>query len=199
MANLITQEVLQAGRDNLRCAGRQVGPRGLANHAQWEAWQVGRIFRGASGGPESETCFNEPEVHEYTGSPIQILVRQIDGQEQHLICYSESKVHMLKSELASKLGVALARVKLVHDTVVLQSNQTVGDSHLDDGAAVTLLVMPPLYEGTKVYEKIAEAFSASQEERPSEEQVQEHMAEVMEKRVALHDALQGNGLLKKRF
>merc|ERR1740123_1454615 len=96
----------------------------------------------------------------------------------------------LKSQIAYKLEISTARVKLIHGTGVLKSNRSLGESSVEDGATVTVIVLPPIYEGSEVYNRVADVMKHANR-KLSDDQVNEHMANMMDRKTALHDALAG--------
>merc|ERR1719367_1181875 len=57
--------------------------------------------------------------------PISVAVRFMDGSEETLAVQRSDKLHVMKSQLCAKLGVTLARVKLIFGTQELQSDEKV--------------------------------------------------------------------------
>lgn len=127
---------------------------------------------------------------------MRIILRHMDGSETSLAVQGHHRLHIMKSQLCAKLGVTLARVRLIFGTQVLQSDATAAAVGLEDGAVVNVVVLPPLFKGSQVYEKVAEAFAGRQAERISEAEVDGHMEQFMERKVHLHEALARRNLLK---
>jgi len=125
--------------------------------------------------------------------PVAVTFRFMDGSTRALVGQASLRLYVLRYQLHVELGVALARIRLIVGTTVLRDYQTVADASLQDGAVVTVVVLPPLYEGSALYDRVAQAYSDSQWDvsrgRPSEEEVQAVLEAQMERKVSLHDAL----------
>jgi len=198
-----SMEALRGARARLR-AGRVVGPRGGRNERVLEAQQAGRNF--ATRAASDETAWSNPKEMSPAdqGALIQITGRFMDGKEDIFHIHENNMVSAFKSLVAAKLEISSARVKLIHGMGVLQSNQLLADGKVKDGDTVTVIVLPPIYEGSQVYDQVARQIKyRSNNDRTntnmSEEEVNEHMADMMDRKSALHEALAQKNLLKKRF
>merc|ERR1712050_505964 len=87
-----------------------------------------------------------------------------------------------------KLGVPLARVRLIHGQAVLRSDDKLSDAGVCAGSIVNVIILPPLYQGSEIYEHVAQAYSDSQIVRPTEDEVHDALQDVMEKKSRLNDA-----------
>jgi hypothetical protein len=147
---------------------------------------------------QEEVFMNTIVVPVDLGAELQITLSFMDGKEMKKTVHERTRVHTLRSELGTDLGIGASRVKLIHGTGVLRANETFAGRNIQDGATVNVVVMPPLYEGSEVYNEVANSFARGLPVRLSDEEVQEHMGRVMENKVALHDALARAGALKQR-
>merc|ERR1719367_1537043 len=92
--------------------------------------------------------------------PIPVAVRFMDGSEETLAVQRSDKLHVMKSQLCAKLGITLARVKLIFGTQELRSDDRAAAAGLEEGSVVNAVVLPPLFQGSQVYEEVAGAVAA---------------------------------------
>lgn len=130
------------------------------------------------------------------GSPVNITLRFLGGEEMKQQVFPGQRVHVLKSQVCGRLGIPLARAKLIHETGVLHGDREIEAYDLAEDAVVNVIVLPPLYEGSEAYESIAKGIEVGHPAAPDREEVDEQITQMMENKMALHNALVARGLLR---
>lgn len=120
--------------------------------------------------------------------PCQISLRFLSGVEDRLEVFLGQRVHAMKSQICTKLGVTMPRVKLILGTSLLKSGDLIGQCGIASGSVVTVIVQPPLYQGSAFYDSVAEGFANSQAVRPDDDEVHRILEGEMEKRTQLNEA-----------
>lgn len=130
-------------------------------------------------------------------TPISVTFRFLAGEDDKVLqVHPKQKIHSVRSELCYHLGVTSARAKFIFDIGVLWGSMSVAECGLEEGSVVNVVILPPLYEGSQVYEELATQMSNRAFEEVTDEQVAENMHKTMAGKMALHEALAKKGLLR---
>jgi len=120
---------------------------------------------------------------------LNVILRFIGGEsDDALEVWPGERVMNAKSRVCARLGISHSRVKLIHGASVLRWNDTIGASGIEEGAVITVIILPPLYQGSSAYEHVADAYRQLQAVPPSEDEVHESLEQMMEKRARLNEA-----------
>jgi len=119
-----------------------------------------------------------------------VTIAMIDGR-----CWSEEArperaATDLKEKVAARLGVTSARVKLLFGHAQLQSRATLEQSGVGEGALLTAILVPPVYQGSQVYKAIMSgAVGSSALGTEADERIM-MVEDVMDKKAILNDAFE---------
>jgi len=187
----LTPDLLQRRRRELR----GVGPHFAAQRRRVEAQQLGRLWRGRTA--PKEHC--DSQQAEASRGLLAVTVRFLDGAGMTFVVDGATVGSALRSQLAQRLGIMDKRMTLIHGSGMLLADQTMAEQGIEDGTVLTVVMMQPICEGTEVHGWIAEGLNHLVEgQQLTDQQVRQEIAEMTNKKIALHDALAAGGLLRGR-
>uniref|UniRef100_A0A7S1W640 Ubiquitin-like domain-containing protein n=1 Tax=Alexandrium catenella TaxID=2925 RepID=A0A7S1W640_ALECA len=124
-----------------------------------------------------------------------ITLTFMDGTEMELELNFGDRVHDLRSQVAWKLGLTDARVKLMFGARLLQMNESLSAVGIGGGAVVNVVIVPPLYQGSQAYNALADAYASAIDDDGRrrrgdevEEDVHTALQDMMAKKMHLNDA-----------
>jgi len=115
--------------------------------------------------------------------PFCITLRFMDGSEYQLQARPRDLARDIRSQVCEKLGVTDSRVKLLSGASVLYSYDHLDAHGVCEGSVITVIVVPPLYEGTQLYTRVMDSLSPDL----GTDAAHQALEEVMEKKANLND------------
>lgn len=144
---------------------------------------------------QHQESVSSAQAHQREGKPaaeppILVTMRFMDGTGFSLEVQNRNKVHVLRSEVSEKLGIGDSRVRLALDNGILPLDAAIGETGVTDGAVVTVIVVPPIYQGSPTYDRIAEGLVACNQpgKKPPVPDVHDVLEDMIAKRAALNDS-----------
>eukprot|EP00928_Gymnodinium_smaydae_P002941 TRINITY_DN11073_c0_g2_i1.p2 TRINITY_DN11073_c0_g2~~TRINITY_DN11073_c0_g2_i1.p2 ORF type:complete len:186 (-),score=43.27 TRINITY_DN11073_c0_g2_i1:30-587(-) len=170
---LPTADQLQAARHRLRAPAPAGGEAAVAVRAPSLA---GSCRDEAAAQVQPSQAGNQgPEVPEPTFS---LTLRTLDGEDLTFEVRSSDYVRALRLRVSEELGVTEARVKFALDGTLLQVTDILGKAGVNEDSVLTLVVVPPVCQGSQVYNRIVEGRRVSEDD----------MEDMMARKAELNDA-----------
>lgn len=154
---------------------------------------AGQQLQEAEGRPLAS--IDSPSAPAEAPGRIRITVRFMDCSEAEVEVLPSDRVHVAKSLISAMRGITDARVKLMFGSSVLKINDRIAACGITDGAVVNAVILPPLYQGSQVYEAVADTVARMTDKEKGDDEVHDLIASMMTKKTDLHDALAARGRL----
>jgi hypothetical protein len=114
-----------------------------------------------------------------------VILQYMDGTHKELQVRSRGLVREVQSQVSLELGVTDSRVKLLSGDTPMNRHDELGTHGICEGAVITAIIVPPVYEGTQLYNRVMEGMRGRD---MGEDERRQAMEDVMEKKAALNDA-----------
>merc|ERR1719229_585331 len=93
---------------------------------------------------------------EVSGQPFTVKITTLSGESTEWKAYPDEPVNELRSRIAAHLELTDSRIRLLNGSTTIRRHLTCKQNNIEEGTNLTLIIIPPLYEGSDLYQKIIE-------------------------------------------